>query len=176
MGMPFVRYLAFIVIVYSSFSLADPVCKIDNPSSPLPSQTCLVPSCLTGADCLPPSIEGSSAKIIFNEPLLQWKDHCPQGTGACWQMYIDFTFLLAASDPTGMKDIGVNIATEVNARRTFQKFWGSAGQRDTEGRYSFSGGMTVLVPPGQRLEMSVFEICARDAVGNEGCVVPPKRN
>jgi hypothetical protein len=162
--------------VSSVVSRADGMCKVENPSSPLPTQTCFVPSCLTGSDCMPPAIDGASAKILFNDPLLQWKDNCPQGTGSCWQMYIDFTFMVAANDPSGMKEIGVNIATEVNAKRTFQKFWGKADQRDAQGRFNFMGALSILVPPGQRAEMSVFELCARDSLGNEGCVVPPKVN
>lgn len=125
---------------------------------------------------MPPQIDKGTPSIEYFEPLLRWKDQCPNEeiSGACWEVYLDFRLKLAASDPSGVGFVGVHMVHEVNAQRYFKRYWGTAQTKDSSGRYEMSGAMVVHVPPGQRLELGVYELCARDKSNNEGCVLPAK--
>lgn len=152
------------------------LCTTDSSAPGLPRAICSFPSCPTGGDCLPPTIEKTLPSIEYQEPLLRWQDGCTgQGiSGPCWEVFIDFRFRLAATDSAGVSHIGVHMMHEVNAQRFFKRYWGAATTKDSAGRYEMSGSMTAYVPPGQRLEIGVYEICARDRNGNEGCTLPAK--
>lgn len=165
-----------IVVPLAADEMARGLCQQDHSTPGLPKAICSFPSCPTGGDCMPPNIDKGNPFIEYMEPLLRWQDNCP-GTGvsgSCWEVYIDFRFRLAATDPAGISHIGVHMMHEVNAQRVFKRYWGNAVAKDSYGRYEMNGAMVVHVPPGQRLEMGVYELCARDRNGNEGCVLPSK--
>lgn len=154
---------------------ADGLCNFTATSNPgLNKAICYFPSCPTGADCQAPLIDKSSAKIEYYEPLLQWKDSCPNQTlgSSCWEVYVDFKFRVLANDPAGVSAVGLNLASEVESQRVLKKFWVKAEKRDAQGRYELAGGIVAHVPPGKRLELAVHELCARDLLQNESCVPP----
>lgn len=154
--------------------ILDGLCQMDPGGSSLPKATCYFPSCPHGNDCSPPTIDRETAAMTYKEPILQWKDTCPNTTytGACWEVSVDFTYALKAADPSGVSDIGVHLVLDIANRRQFKKYWIQADRRDAQGRYELAGGLQTHVPPGGRLEMSVFELCARDKVKNESCILP----
>lgn len=167
------------VLAVSQLSVAAPgrgLCQQDHSVPGLPKAICSFPSCPTGGDCMPPAIEKSNPSIEYFEPLIRWQDSCPTAdiSGSCWEVYIDFRLKLGAQDPSGVSHIGVHMVYEVNAQRIFKRYWGAAVTKDSSARYDMTGAMVVHVPPGQRLEMGVYELCARDRNGNEGCVLPAK--
>jgi len=158
---------------------ADGLCQTEITGSPgLPKATCYFPSCPVGADCMPPTIDRKTAQIEFYEPLIQWKDTCPNTawSSACWEVHLDFKFRMGAVDPSGVSFIGVHLAHEVDNKKFFKKFWVKAQQKDSTGKFALESGMVVHVPPGQRLELSVFELCAKDGINNEGCVLPEMKH
>jgi len=171
-------FLTLIISVSSMARTPNGLCTYEPASQGLPKALCSFPSCPVGSDCLPPTIDKFAAAIEYYEPLLQWKDTCPNQSipNACWEVYIDFRFKVAATDPAGVSTIGVHIAQEVDARRIFKKYWGKAERKDAQGRFEMSAGVVAHVPPGQRLELAVYELCARDSLGNEGCSLPHKLN
>lgn len=65
--------------------------------------------------------------------------------------------------------VGVNIAQDVDGRKLLKKYWTPAVKQDGEGRYELNGGLVAHVPGGKPLQLSVFELCAKDKLGNEGC-------
>lgn len=152
------------------------LCTQDHSTPGLPKATCAFPSCPTGGDCLPPTIDKTNPQLEYLEPLLRWQDDCKADTisGSCWEVYIDFKLKLAASDPSGISQIGVNMYHEINNERTFKRYWGTATVKDVYGRYDMASSMVVHVPPGQRLDLGVDELCAKDRNGNQGCVLPFK--
>ncbi len=165
----------FAILAVPHFALAESACTYDSGATPgLPTATCGFPSCPSGFDCLPPTINKQTANISYSEPAIQWRDSCPDTTlqGACWEVHMDFTALIAATDPSGVSFIGVNLASEVNNKRTFKTFWGQVAQTDSQGRYSMTGTVIAYVPPGQQLLVTVYELCSRDGQSNEGCVFP----
>lgn len=180
------RPLSFVAMIEKALlaaclGLASPswagLCSYDSLTPGLPKASCQFPSCPSGSDCQPPAIEAASPQVEFFEPLMKWTDTCPDRTipGSCWEVYTDFKFRAAASDPSGVTAIGVHFVYEVNARRTFRKFFAKTEGKDPYGRYEITGTMTAHVPPGQRLEIAVYELCARDGLANEGCVLPVRR-
>lgn len=152
------------------------MCQHDHSVPGLPKAICSVPSCPSGGDCLPPTIQKTNPTVDYFEPLLRWRDSCPaqELTGSCWEVHAEFRLKLGASDPSGVRDIGLTMIQEVNANRVFKRYWGTAAMKDSQGRYDMTAVMLIFVPPGQRLEMSVYELCARDKNGNEGCVLPAR--
>ncbi len=152
------------------------LCTQDFSTPGLPKAVCSFPSCPTGGDCMPPTIDKSNPAVEFLEPLLRWQDDCKDAvvSGSCWEVYIDFKLKLGANDPSGIGQIGVNMYYELNAQRYFKRYWGNATVKDQYGRYDMTSSMIVHVPPGQRLELGVYELCAKDKSGNEGCVLPAK--
>lgn len=152
------------------------LCVQETASPGLPKAICSFPSCPTGGDCQGPVIEKSNPQVEYLEPLLRWQDDCkdPNVTGSCWEVYIDFKLKLGANDPAGIAQIGVNLYTEVNAQRFFKRYYGPAQVKDSYGRYEMASNLIAHVPPGQRLELGVYELCARDKNGNEGCALPMK--
>jgi len=125
---------------------------------------------------MPPTIVKDNPQIEYLEPLLRWQDDCKNDeiSGSCWEVYIDFKLRLAANDSSGISHIGVNMYHEVNAQRYFKRYFGVATVKDSYGRYDMSSSMVVHVPPGQRLELGVYELCAKDRNGNQGCALPMK--
>lgn len=172
-------HFAGVLLLFSSYATAAferGLCTLDTATAGLPKAVCSFPSCPTGGDCQPPDINKSNPSIDYFEPLLQWQDSCPgQGlSGSCWAVHLDFRFRLAATDMAGVTHIGVHMMHEVNAQRYFKRYWGTASAKDGQGRYEMTASMVIYVPPGQRLELGVYELCARDKNGNEGCVLPAK--
>ena len=151
------------------------LCTYDKSVPGLPKASCHFPSCPEGIDCQPPTIEKASAVIDFKEPLMKWADFCPDrnlGPGPCWEVYVDFKAEFNATDPAGISAIGVHLAQEVSARRLFRKYVGTVTKKNTKGKWEMEGTMAAHVPPGQRLEIDVYELCARDGRNNEGCILP----
>jgi len=152
------------------------LCVQETASPGIPKAICTFPSCPTGGDCQAPVIEKSNPLVEYLEPLLRWQDDCKDDNvnGSCWEVYIEFKLKLGASDPAGIAQIGVNLYTEVNAQRFFKRYYGPAQMKDSYGRYEMSSSLIAHVPPGQRLELGVYELCARDKQGNDGCALPAK--
>ena len=151
---------------------ADGICSIDS-SGGLAKASCLFPSCPQGGTCGTFSaIDKNSAKIEYYEPLLQWKDRCPNTAfeGSCWEVYIDFKLRFAANSQNGVSAIGVNIAQDIDTQRTLKKYWAKAETKSADGRYEMNGGMVIHVPASKRLNLSVFELCVRENNGSESCV------
>jgi len=167
-------YLGFVILLGTSLANGG-ICNFNSGTSPgLPTATCAFPTCPSGIDCLPPAVDKSSAKLTYNEPLIQWHEACPD-TGiqsVCWEVHIDFQVKLAATDVRGINYIGVNLAQEVSNQRTFKKYWGPVSEKDTSGRYTMTGTVVAYTPPGQQLLLSIYQLCARDGNNNEGCVFP----
>src|SRR5580698_1688160 len=132
--------LITILFLASSAAFAD-YCTFNNTIPALPSASCLFPTCPTGDDCLPPTITKTTATITYLDPLIVWQQNCSDKTveTACWQASLQFDLDIAATDPSGVSKIGVNLAQEVAGRRVFQKFWGTADPStlDSQGRYDF---------------------------------------
>jgi hypothetical protein len=84
---------------------------------------------------------------------------------------VGFTFQLAANDDSGVQAVGVHLVHEVSARRTFLYKWGNVG-RESGPKFSMGNSLVTHVPPGGRLDIAVYELCARDGMNNEGCVFP----
>lgn len=172
----FVSGLLFCATAFAD-PFADGLCTYESTAPNLQKATCYAIACPPGANCRPPKIDAATAAITFKEPTSQWKDSCPDKTisGACVETYVDYEFHLGANgDSAQVSDIGVNIVNEIEAKRIFKRQWGKAIQKDSQGRYFFEGGITVYVPPGKRYELSVYELCARDGLNNEQCVLPQK--
>lgn len=154
------------------------LCTTELSPSGLPKASCHFPSCPEGNDCQPPSIEKGSASIEYHEPLIKWEDSCSDKaitpTGACWEVYVDFKLKLGATDPSGVASIGVHLSQEVSAKRIFKKYFGKVTGQTGHGGYLMEATLVTHVPPGQRLDIDVYELCARDGVGNEGCILPGK--
>lgn len=151
------------------------LCKKDVSIPNLPVATCTLPACATGSDCLPPEMDRKNVAVDFAEPKIQWaQTECPIGAGTgCWKVEFAFTLKLGATDPSGVQDIGLNLRKEfLNQNLVKQKYFSPAIRIDETGRYVVSGSFSDFVPAGGKVVLSVFEICARDRMGNEGCVYP----
>ena len=133
-----------------------------------------MPACPTGGDCTPPTVSLNSANIHFEEPLYKWIEVCPvsTGTGSCWEVHVNAHLKLNASDLSGIKEIGVNLATELNARREFKKYWVSARRGNQPDVFQGSLRISTYAPPDRQLELSVYELCAKDMRNNEACIFP----
>lgn len=157
----------------------DGLCQSENTGQPgLPKTTCYFPSCPTGVDCQPPSVDKTTAKIEYLEPMLQWKDTCPNRdiSGQCWEVSVDLKAMVKADDPSGVTNVGVNVAMEVNAKKDFKKVWSKLLDKpNDQGLFEIDGTLLIHVPPGQRMELTVYELCAKDKLNNEGCF-PPMSN
>lgn len=153
------------------------LCQQDKSAPGIPKTSCYFPSCPEGNDCLPPTINRDSATISYQEPLLKWMDVCSDKSlsGACWEVYIDFHFEVDATDPSGVAAVGVHLAQEVNAKRIFRKYIATVDRKNPRNKYEMNATLVSHVPPGQRLDLDVYELCARDGAGNEGCVLPMRR-
>lgn len=153
-------------------SVTDGLCQFSKGPGGLNQALCRLPNCPTGGDCAPPAINLLNTEIQYMEPLLQWKDTCPSGaiSGGCWEVYMDFILKMSASDPSGMSEIGVNIAQVLDGKSSIKKYASPAVKTLSDGRYEINGGMVIHVPGGRPLELSVAELCAKDAIGNSGCV------
>lgn len=153
-------------------SITDGLCQFSKGPGGLSQALCKLPNCPTGGDCAPPAILLSNTEIQYMEPLLQWKDTCPSGAiaGGCWEVYMDFILKMSVSDPSGMNEIGVNIAQVLDGKQTVKKYASPAVKTLSDGRYEINGGMVIHVPGGRPLELSVTELCAKDTIGNSGCI------
>lgn len=153
-------------------SVADGLCQFSKGPGGLSQALCKLPNCPTGGDCAPPAINLANTEIQYMEPLLQWKDVCPSSaiTGGCWEVYMDFILKMSVSDPSGMSEIGANIAQVLDGKQSIKKYASPAVKTLSDGRYEINGGMVIHVPGGRPLELSVIELCAKDAIGNSGCV------
>lgn len=162
----------FVVSAGATGEITDGLCQFTMGPGGLSQALCKLPNCPTGGDCAPPSINLGSTEIRFIEPLLQWKDACPSIaiTGGCWEVYMDFILKMAATDPSGMSEIGVNIAQNLEGKQTVKKYASPAVKTLSDGRYEINGGMVLHVPGGRPVELSVTELCAKDAMGNAGCI------
>ncbi len=168
--------------VFVGFLLSNPVfaglCSMDKTVPGLPKASCQMPSCPQGIDCQPPEIDRDRAVISYKEPLIRWQDICAEPSfdkGPCWEVFLDFAVQFDAKDAAGISSIGANLAQEVSARRIFKKFMASVNTKGKSGKWEMQGTMTAHVPPGQRLDIDVYELCARDASGNEACALPFRR-
>lgn len=85
---------------------------------------------------------------------------------------MDFKLKFSASDPNGVAAIGTQIAQDLDGKKILKKYWTTTLKKDPEGKYEMLGGLIVHVPPGKPLQLSVFELCAKDGLGNEGCSTP----
>jgi hypothetical protein len=151
------------------------LCSYDTSNSQnLPYATCVFPTCPIGANCCPPTIDKTTATIVYNEPTIQWNDQCPDTTveGACWGVQMTFTLEVAATSTNGVAYIGVNLSQETNDQRIRKLYWGKTGTQDSSGRYVLDTSLIAYVPPGQRLMLEVHELCAQDNDNNEGCIIP----
>ncbi len=167
--------LAFILV--SQMANASPTCSYDTSTTPgLPIATCAFPSCPSGFDCMPPVVDKTTANVTYGQPLIAWRGTCPDNNfqSSCWEVHMDFTALIAATDASGVDYVGVNLAQEVSNRRTFKKYWSrvTPDKKDAQGRYTMTGTAVAYVPPGQQLLLSVYELCSRDSINNEGCIFP----
>ncbi len=182
MGLELTRKLFLILIALSFHGTIQAtqtirgLCTTDGSVPGLPKAVCAFPSCPSGGDCQPPSIDKNNPFIDYFEPLLRWQDSCTgEGlSGPCWEVYIDFRLRLAATDSAGINQIGAHMWAESNTKRTFKRYWGAATVKDSYGRYDMTATIIAHVPPGQRLELGVYELCAKDKNGNAGCVEPSK--
>ena len=153
------------------------VCRVDE-TTPLPKAVCGLPSCPTGNDCQPPVVE-RTARVEYGEPLLRWMDRCPEkevSAAGCWEAYLDLRMSIGAADPSGVARVGAQIALDTPARRIFRRLWGAAEAKGSDGRFALAYTMTLHVPAGQTIEVSVLELCARDTRDNEGCVLPARKS
>lgn len=154
------------------------LCSMDKTVPGLPKASCQMPSCPAGIDCQPPEIDRNSAKAVYGEPLIRWQDICSEpllANGPCWEVFLDFKMEFDAKDASGIASVGANLAQEVSARRIFKKFMASVTTKGASGKWEMQGTMTAHVPPGQRLDVDVYELCARDTHGNESCALPFRR-
>ncbi len=154
------------------------LCSMDKTVPGLPKASCQMPSCPQGIDCQAPEITREASRIDYKEPLIRWQDICSEpalASGPCWEVFLDFKVMFDAKDASGIASIGVNLAQEVSARRLFKKFMASVSTKGASGKWEMQGTMTAHVPPGQRLDIDVYELCARDTNGNEACALPFRR-
>ena len=171
------------LILFSAFfavlSQAEPsFCTYEANNPNLPRASCQFPSCALGLDCQPPDIARDSGIIQFEEPVIRMKRPCPDELiwGGCWEVRKDFTFQIFAFDPSGISTTGVHLVQEVATRRTFKKYWKPAVKPLGSDRFVMKDQIVTYVPLGGRLDVAVYEFCARDGVGNEGCVLPSNLN
>lgn len=163
---------------FVSFSAQAGLCSMDKTVPGLPKASCQMPSCPQGIDCQPPEINRDAAKIEYKEPLIRWQDICSEpalASGPCWEVFLDFKVQFDARDASGIASVGANLAQEVSARRLFKKFMAGVSNKGPSGKWEMQGTMTAHVPPGQRLDIDVYELCARDTNGNESCALPFRR-
>jgi len=180
------------------------LCKPVPGSAGFPKVVCYFPSCPTGTDCIPPTIDVASAKVEYTEPFLRWQSACPDRNimGSCWEVLVSAKFKLKANDPSGVTAVGFHIKQWVDNRETIVKFWSDDGKEVDKGKAEppptnpdeppspplpgggnppppvAEGGSVIelsrdtraYVPPGQRLELSVAELCAKDGRENIGCI------
>ncbi len=149
-------------------------CEYDKSNPALPVADCQFKACLEGADCVVPTILKDSARMEFQDPVVIWQPQCQGDPAAssCWEARFKLRFRLKATDASGISQIGVNLAQEISARRSFKKYFEAAAHQDATGAYDVTINATIYVPPGQRLTLSVYEVCARDTYNNEACVTP----
>ena len=150
----------------------DGLCSEETVIPGLPRVSCRLPSCTVG-DCLPPIITRSSAKITWSQPRIQFSRNCPEWiqTGSCWEVRKAFRFELRATDPSGVAAIGPVIAIRLDTRPAeFRRFLKEA--RAAQNRYFIEDEVLYFAPMGARLDLEVFELCARDGARNEGCELP----
>jgi hypothetical protein len=150
-------------------------CVKDATGSPgLPKTVCYFPTCPGPQDCLAPEIDRPSAKLDFLPPAQRWYSTCPdkQISGSCWEATLDFKFALAATDPSGVAEIGLTLSIDQMQKKSVSKFMMKADTRDSKNRYTAGGGMILYVPAGKRVDLVVMELCAKDLKDNEGCVPP----
>ncbi|MCB9255336.1 MAG: hypothetical protein H6617_11700 [Bdellovibrionaceae bacterium] len=148
-------------------------CQYSTTTPGIPTATCQVPLCPTGGDCAPPTIDKQSAQIRFDEPLYRWTNVCPEneGSASCWEVQFGAGLEISATDPSGIRAIGLNIALESGSHREFKKVW-VENPIFSSGRYSGNVNVRTNVAPGRTLSISVYELCAKDARGNTGCAFP----
>lgn len=174
------HHFIFGFIFISSIVLADagpqPLCQREVDLSGLAVTTCQLPSCPTGGDCAPPEIDRTAGYVDFQPPLIKWVDLCPVGTlqRSCWEISLDLNFIVQAKDESGIAAVGVNLVTEADGERKFQKIWGVRMTESGEGVFKTYGNLRTFSPPGQAMQASVYQLCAKDKLGNEGCVFPRK--
>lgn len=153
------------------------ICTFDTSVPGLPKALCQFASCLGGSDCLSPSITRENATIEIGQPWGRWSTNCPSPSRSpCWEAKFKIIFRLAATDPSGVKEIGVNLRHEQSGPSVFTKVWGKASSKDPNGRFVLSEDFNAFVNPGSRIEIGVFELCAKDNLDNEGCVLPYKNS
>ena len=151
------------------------LCYYENTFTGLKRAVCQAPGCPSGGDCEGPVIDRMGASISYMEPLLRWSESCPAPhKGACWEMHISFNLTITASDDSGITRIGAHFAHETNNKRAFIKHWGPAKASDASHSHQLEGSLKLFVGPGKSLDLSIYEICAKDALDNESCVLPTK--
>ena len=174
----FIGFFGVLLPVFLGNAAFAGLCSMDKTVPGLPKASCQMPSCPAGIDCQAPQIDRNGAKIAYAEPLIRWEDICSEpvlANGPCWQVFLDFKAEFDATDAAGIASAGVNLAQEVSARRIFKKLMASVTTKGASGKWEIKGTMTAHVPPGQRLDIDVYGLCARDNNGNEACALPFRR-
>lgn len=173
------RFFCLALLIATKVVLANSsngACKKDPASSTLPVISCRAPvDCLSG-DCLPPQIDKHTASIDYGEPTFSWNEFCKGTHKNCWDMHIPISFRLAASDPSGVREVGFELRTEAETLYKFERHFATAATKDSAGRYLVNHTLALQLPPGGNIDFSVYQLCARDGAGNEGCVVPTRAN
>lgn len=172
----FIGFFLLLLCAAQSFAEMDGgLCTYETTgNNQLPYATCVLPTCPTGANCFPPTIDKKTAEIKYAEPLIRWQEICPDATlsGACWEVHMDIELRVTATSPNGVSYVGVNLSKEVNGQRVRNKYWAKALSKDTSGRYKLATTLISYVPPGNRLMLEVHELCAQDSSNNQGCIIP----
>ncbi len=174
------RLLAILSFIISCNGMAEAIngaCTREGLGGPLSLISCRTPNCLSH-DCIVPTIEKQNATLDYSEPTFVWSELCQGIRKGCWTMTISFTFRLMASDPSGIQEVGFELRSETENQRgfNFEKYFGAATLKDSSGRYVTKHRLVLQLAPNKQIDFTVTELCARDNLGNEGCVVPIGNN
>ena len=165
-------FLAVAFLSVSAFAnFNDALCSFVPGEGGLLKAICQMPGCPNGSDCSAPMIHAGTASIEYFEPILQWKETCPNPgiASSCWEVFIDYKLLIGAVDSSGISSIGANLTQDIEGKKIEKKSWSKSTKKAPDGRYEMNGAITVHVPAGRALELKVSELCAKDFANNEAC-------
>lgn len=167
-------FCAFLVLGETASAFTDSICTYDKSIPSLPKATCYYPPC-TPTSCQPPTIDATSITSEFPEdPVMQNKDVCPDTTvsSPCWETFINMTVRVSVKGP--VTQIGINVEQTVDGAKKYKKYWAKTEAND-KGTYAIDFGIAGHVPHGKRLEVAIYEVCAKDAREVEGCITPVQK-
>ena len=152
------------------------ICQVVQNTSGIAHAVCQFPSCPTGGDCRGPEIDTKQARVEYFEPLLRWKENCPNlsfDQGPCWEVYLEVNLRLRARDQSGVSDIGVKLYLEQNGKRSFHEVWSPTAASGSQDTYSLREAAVFHVPANNEIQFGVAELCAKDNRSNQNCVTNP---